>query len=147
MLWDVTENGHPSLHGTTQRICSRRLQESHLPPQQVTIWIETRGLAMEKKQLPEVLTKLNFMRMYSNALLYIYIHGDLRIIMPIFVDDMTLVSKLEQALEIFIMELGKHFKLCNLGPTNQLLGIKIDHDCLCHSISLFQHLLCPITLM
>jgi len=90
------------------------------------------------KRLHEVLTKLNFTRMYSNASLYIYTCGDIRIIMPVFMDDMTLASKSEQALESFIMELGKHFKLCDLGPTNQLLGIKIDHDCSHHSISLSQ---------
>ena len=45
------------------------------------------------KRLHEVLTKLNFMRMYSDALLYIYTHGDIKTIMPIFVDDITLASK------------------------------------------------------
>jgi len=80
------------------------------------------------KWLHEVLTKLNFMRMYSDASIFIYTCGDIRIILPVFMDDMTLALKSEPALEIFIMELGKHFKLCNLRPTNQLLGIKIDFN-------------------
>jgi len=45
------------------------------------------------KWLHKVLTKLNFMRTYSDASLYIYTCRDIRIIMPVFVDDMTLVLK------------------------------------------------------
>ena len=51
------------------------------------------------------------MRTYSDASLYIYRKGDIKIIMSIFVDDMTLASKSELALDKFIMELGEHFKL------------------------------------
>jgi len=59
--------------------------------------------------------------------------------MPVFVDDMTLASQLKMDLDKFIIEQGKHFKLQDLRPTTQLLGIKIDHDHLCWSISLSQH--------
>src|SRR5882724_3347739 len=102
-------NGCTSLHGTTRRICPKRLQQSLLPPQQITIQIKTRGPAVEQ-WLHKVLTKLNFTRAYSDASLYIYTCGDIKIIIPVFMDDMTLMSKSEQALECFIMELGKHFK-------------------------------------
>jgi len=74
------------------------------------------------------LTKLGFMRTYSDASLYIYVCDDIQIIMPVFVDNMTLASKLEAALDTFMIELGKHFKMQDLGTTTQLLGIKIDHD-------------------
>jgi len=72
--------------------------------------------------------KLKFTRTYSDVSLFIYDHRDIRFIMPVFVDNMMLASKSESALDEFITELGKHFKLCNLGPTTQLLGIKIDHN-------------------
>jgi len=87
------------------------------------------------KQLHEGLTQLNFTRTYSDTSLYVYHHEDIKIIMPVFVSDMTLASKLEPALENFITELAKHFKLHDLGPTDQLLGIKIDHDHSLRSIS------------
>ena len=90
------------------------------------------------KRLHKVLTKLNFMRTYSDASLYIYRKGDIKIIMPIFVDNMTLASKSELVPDKFIIEVGEYFKLRDLGPTNQLLGIKIDCDCSCYSISLSQ---------
>jgi len=91
-----------------------------------SLYSSKQGGQQWNKHLHEVLTKLNFMRMYSDASVYIYSRKDTRIIMPIFVDDMTLASKSESALDNFITELGEHFKLHNLGPTNQLLGIKID---------------------
>jgi len=72
--------------------------------------------------------KLKFTRTYSDVSLYIYNCGDIGIIMPVFIDDMTLASKMESALDKFITELGKHFKLCYLGPTTQLLSIKINFD-------------------
>ena len=59
--------------------------------------------------------------------------------MPVFVDDMMLASKSEVALDTFMIELGKYFKMRDLGPTTQLLGIKVNHDHSQWSISLFQH--------
>jgi len=41
---------------------------------------------------------------------------------------MTFASKSEAAIEKTIKELSQHFKLRDLGPTTQLLGIKIDRD-------------------
>ena len=66
------------------------------------------------------------MRTYSDASLYIYVCDDIQIIMPVFVDDMMLASKSEVALDTFVIKLGKHFRMQDLGPTTQLLGIKID---------------------
>jgi len=51
---------------------------------------------------------------------------------------MTLASKSEEAIESFITELLKHFKLHDLDPTTQLLGIKGDIDHPHHSLSLSQ---------
>ena len=45
--------------------------------------------------------------------------------MPVFVDDITLASKSQGAFDNFVIELGKHFKLKDLGATTFLLGIKI----------------------
>ena len=58
------------------------------------------------------------------------------------VDDMTLSSKSAPAIESFIAQLSQHFKICDLGPTTQLLGIKIDRDRPKHSISLSQRQYC-----
>ena len=75
--------------------------------------------------LEKVLIKLGFKKTYSDASLYIYDRDNIKIIMPVFVDDITLASKSQKALDNFVIELGKHFKLRDLGPTIFLLGVEI----------------------
>jgi len=55
--------------------------------------------------------KLKFTRTYLDASLYIYTCNNIQIIMLVFVDNMTLASKSKTALDNFVIELGKHFKL------------------------------------
>ena len=43
--------------------------------------------------------------------------------MPVFVDDITLACKDGAKIDSVIQELSQHFKLQDLGPTTQLLGI------------------------
>jgi len=43
--------------------------------------------------------------------LFIYNCGDIRIIMPVFIDDMMLASRSESALDEFIMELEKTLQI------------------------------------
>lgn len=51
-----------------------------------------------------------------------------KIIIPIFVDDLTLVSDSKQDLDQAKDELGKIFKLKDLGPTTSLLGVEVTYD-------------------
>jgi len=76
----------------------------------------------------KVLLELGFKKTYSDASLYIYDRDDIKIIMPVFVDDITLASKSQDALDKFVIELGKHFKLRDLGETNLLLGVEVTRD-------------------
>ena len=55
---------------------------------------------------------------------------------------MTFASKYEAAIDKTIKKLSQHFKLRDLGPTTQLLGIKIDRDWKKHSITISQHQHC-----
>ena len=81
---------------------------------------------------------MGFERIQSDRSIYIYKKGDVQIILPVFVDDLTLVSKSEKALDDTIGELQKHFKLRDLGETQFLLGIEIIRDRSKRSISLCQ---------
>jgi len=45
-------------------------------------------------------------------------------------------------MEKTIKELSQHFKLRDLGPTTQLLGIKIDRNWKKHSITISQYQYC-----
>ena len=76
------------------------------------------------------------------ATIYIYAKADVRVILPVFVDDMTFASKSAAAIDQLILELSQHFKLQDLGATTQLLGIKIDRDRSKRSITISQHQYC-----
>jgi len=89
-----------------------------------------------------VLESLGFTQSYSDASIYIYVKDDVRVILPVFVGDMTFASKSAAAIDRLILELSQHFKLCDLGATTQLLGIKIDRDCSKCSITISQHQYC-----
>jgi len=89
-----------------------------------------------------VLESLGFKQSYSDASIYIYCKDDITVILPVFVDDMTFASQSNEAMDSLISQLGQHFKIRDLGPTTQLLGIKIDRDYSKHSISISQHHYC-----
>ena len=67
-----------------------------------------------------------------------YRRDEVRIIIPIYVDDMTIAIKSKQQYESVRDELAKHFKLHELGPTSFLLSVHIERDRSKHSISLSQ---------
>ena len=79
-------------------------------------------------KLHEVLTTMKFSRCEADRAVYIYSRGEVRIIVPIFVDDITLAGTSPAANDKIVEELKTHFKLRDLGPTKSLLGIHITHD-------------------
>ena len=80
------------------------------------------------EKFSSVMKTIGFKRLSSDPSLYIYNRDDIKVIVPVFVDDITLASKSEKAVDRFVSELATHFKLRDLGPTSYLLGIKIDRD-------------------
>ena len=84
------------------------------------------------------LSHMGFSQIKSDPSVYVFLRDTLRIIIPVFVDDMTLISKSQPAIQAFIKELSTHFKLRDLGPTTQLLGFRIDRDRPSRTISLSQ---------
>ena len=80
------------------------------------------------EKLGEALHSMGFKKIYSDPSLYIYDDGNVRIIVPVWVDDITLASKSKEALDKFVVELQKHFKLRDLGETSYLLGMEIKRD-------------------
>jgi hypothetical protein len=81
---------------------------------------------------------MGFKRIQSDHGLYIYLRDDLRILMPVFVDDITLACKDGAKIDSVVQELSQHFKLRDLGPTTQLLGLEIHRDCPNHCLSICQ---------
>jgi len=69
---------------------------------------------------------MGFTRLKSDSSIYLYVRGDVRIIMPVYVDDMTFVSKDKAAIARAIVELSTHFALRDLLKVLYLL-IHISH--------------------
>jgi hypothetical protein len=80
------------------------------------------------KTLHSVLSSMGFKRAESDHGLYIFHRDSVRILMPVFVDDITFAGNDSAALDLAIQELSSHFKLRDLGPTTQLLGMEIHRD-------------------
>src|SRR3979490_2190158 len=80
------------------------------------------------KKLDTVLHELGFTCIKSDTSIYIWIRGDVKIFVPVFVDDLTLASKSISPISHVKTELAKRFKLRDLGPTSSLLGIEITRD-------------------
>ena len=90
------------------------------------------------KKLAATLVDMGFKILKSDSSVYILDNGSVRVILPVFVDDCTLVSKSKAAIQEVKQKLLSHFKLRDLGPTNLLLGVAISRDRAKHSISLSQ---------
>ena len=63
------------------------------------------------EKLHAALLDMGFVRILSDPSLYVYQRDDIRIIMPVFVDDITLASKSQSALDKAVSDLSKYFKL------------------------------------
>jgi len=80
------------------------------------------------KKLHSVLTELGFKRIESDCSVYIYSNGEVRIIVSIYIDDITLPSKSSAAIDKYVQLLSQHFKCRDLGATRFLLGIAVERD-------------------
>ena len=75
-----------------------------------------------------VLTMIGFKRIDCDHSIYIYWHGNARIIMPIHVDDLLIASNSKSELATVKSELAANFKIHDQGLTKSILGIKIEWD-------------------
>jgi hypothetical protein len=80
------------------------------------------------EKLNFALLDMGFTRIRSDPALYIYQRDDVKIIMPVYVDDITFASNSQAALDKAVSDLSKHFKLRDLGDTSYLLGVGIRRD-------------------
>lgn len=80
------------------------------------------------KKLDKVLQSMGFDRVQCDNSIWIYRKDDMRIILPVYVDDMTIVSKSKTDIAWVKTELRKHFKLRDLGPISFLLGVWVERE-------------------
>ncbi|CAK5267338.1 unnamed protein product [Mycena citricolor] len=84
------------------------------------------------------LTAMGFKCIKSDSSCHIYSDGVVRVILPIYVDDGTIAAKHDADIDRVIAQLGTAFKVRDLGPTEWLLGIKIERDADTGDISISQ---------
>jgi hypothetical protein len=91
------------------------------------------------RRLEEVLVELGFARICSHSLVFIWEKKDnVKVIVPVFVDDITLASKSKEKIAEIKGLLAQRFKLHDLGPTSFLLGVQIDRECTACTLHLSQ---------
>jgi len=86
------------------------------------------------KKLNEVFEKMGFSKLLVEHSVWIYC-----IIIPVFIDDMTIASKSMDSINRVKEELQANFELHDLGPTSWLLSVEIIRDIPQHTLSLSQH--------
>ena len=81
---------------------------------------------------------MDFKRFKSDFSVYIYARNEVKVIIPIFIDDITLAGHSVASIKAIIAELATYFKLQDLGPISYLLDIEITRNRPPRSLSLFQ---------
>ncbi|CDO77980.1 hypothetical protein BN946_scf184811.g1 [Trametes cinnabarina] len=64
----------------------------------------------------------------ASTVWWVYLCDGVRIIIPIFVNDITIASKSNNSIQCVKVELHAPFKLRDLGPTSWLFGVKIERN-------------------
>ena len=90
------------------------------------------------KKLDSVLKSLSFTLVQCDNSIWVYKKHNTRIIIPVYVDDMTIACKDPKEYLHIKDELAKHFKLHDLGPTSFLLGVHIQRDRAKHTLTISQ---------
>ena len=90
------------------------------------------------KKLHVTLAAMGFKQLESDRSIYIFLRDEVRIIIPVFIDDIMFDSSNSNAIDSTVKEPASHFKLRDLGPTSFLLGIEITCNLEKHQIALSQ---------
>jgi hypothetical protein len=90
------------------------------------------------KKLDQELQSIGFVKVQCDHSIWVFNKNNTKVIIPVFVDDMTIASKSKAAIQHVKDELKKRFKLRDLGPTSFLLGVAIERDRAKRTITLSQ---------
>ena len=81
------------------------------------------------KKLHSTFVDLGFTRCASDHCVWIWAKNGIRVIVPAYVDDLTLACKHTPTLKHIKEELKERYKMHDLGPIKCILGIEITRDC------------------
>jgi hypothetical protein len=79
-------------------------------------------------KLDQEFTGMGFSLVRCDHSIWVWKRGDQRILVPVFVDDLTIAARNKADVEKVKSELRQRFKLRDLGPTSFLLGVHIIRD-------------------
>ncbi len=79
-------------------------------------------------RLDQAFQTMGFKRIESDRSVYVWERQGSKVIVPVFVDDITIACRSKDAIAEVKALLGKEFKLRDLGPTKFLLGVEIIRD-------------------
>ena len=122
-------DGEPALGEDPKRWVLRLLKGLYGIKQGPEIWV---------LKLHSVLTEIGFEHTDCDYSVYIYRRDDVKVILPIHVDDLLIASNSRDAIQKVKSDLAAQFKIHDQGPATSILGIKIERDRPNRSISLSQ---------
>ena len=80
------------------------------------------------KKLDSVMHSLGFKLVRCDNSIWVFQRDSTHLIVPVYVDDMTIACKSPAEYQKLVQELKEHFKLKELGPISSLLGVSIQRD-------------------
>ena len=86
------------------------------------------GRQWHKKLNHVLVDELGFVHTISDAAVWVYRRGDVHVIVPVWVDDMTIAGKAQSSIDWVKSELKKHFKIRELSPISFLMSVDIQRD-------------------
>ena len=89
-------------------------------------------------KLHSVMTDMGFTRIQCDNSIWVFRKDKTHVIIPVYVDDMTIVARSKLDIGSVKTELKKRFKLHELGPISFLLGVKITRNRSTKTLSLSQ---------
>ena len=95
--------------------------------EQVPLWVKAVAPLWSEK-LASVFAEMGFKHLASDPSVYLYERDGLKVIVPVWVDDMTIAAKAQSSVDWVKSELKKHFKIRELGPISFLMGVHIQRD-------------------
>jgi len=82
--------------------------------------------------------ELGFRAIYSAGSIFVYRNGNDLVLLPFHVDDGTFASSSHELNKTLVARLAQFSKLCDLGPTEFLLGIAVKQDLVAGTVELSQ---------
>ncbi|KAG8857839.1 hypothetical protein FRB96_005558 [Tulasnella sp. 330] len=80
------------------------------------------------QKLGETLKELGMTRLISNPSIYVWGDDDMKVIIPVHVDDLTITAKSKERVTEIKKAIASKFKIRDLGPISFLLGIAVTRD-------------------